>query len=297
MTFLGADTEQLRAMSTTFDQRASTLESLLDTLAGIVSSAEWHGPDADAFNNKFFQTQRRGAEIADQIRERSSLLEEESEEQDDASAAGDGRRSARPDAPSDPGDPLKDIEPLFDNLTERSNGARERLDKALDSIRSRAMDEVQEHIDDSTRIGRWAKKAFGAMPFVGAAPDVQELIQAYKDGDTGGVISNSVEVLLGVAPSPAAGIVSEANSWAGEFLPGNRTVTDLYGDVAENTASAKRGEMTGNAVSDLIGLDKDSGWRNAISADLGAANHFITLYSNPIGASYELGTSALDLWR
>ncbi|MGN7212614.1 hypothetical protein [Brachybacterium paraconglomeratum] len=41
MTFQGADTDQLRATATAFERGATSLETLLTTLSGVVSAVDW----------------------------------------------------------------------------------------------------------------------------------------------------------------------------------------------------------------------------------------------------------------
>lgn len=294
MNFQGADTDQLRDLASRFTGGSGRLEELLAALRGVVDAVDWVGPDAEDFRLRFDDAHQRAMDTTSQLSRLGARVEQEADEQDQVSAReGDGNGIQE--------DFANAIHKLFgsgDGGGSSDNGSPwDRLGKALDTVRNVGLDQLQKALEERGLLGKWGKRAFGAFPIIGAAPDVQELIQAYQDGDTGGVVSNSFEVLLGVAPNPVTAAISEGNSWSSEVLPGDRTAIDYYGDLAENTRTAKNGEELGSVVSDWLGFEEGSGMSNAIKADLGAGMHIHQAMTNPAATSWELWGSAYDLWK
>ncbi|UEJ83849.1 hypothetical protein Bra3105_05920 [Brachybacterium halotolerans subsp. kimchii] len=90
--FLGADTDQLRDLARTFQERSRRLTEIRDDLAPLASDpAIWVGPDGDAFRDRWADVSRRIDQAAADIGTRRGDLERQADEQDAASdAGGDG---------------------------------------------------------------------------------------------------------------------------------------------------------------------------------------------------------------
>lgn len=86
MTFLGADTEALRAQAELTGTGVRRLEGLSVRLGIVVHAADWIGPDADRFREDFENRVRERIEEAlEDLRRRLEELQREAEEQDQAS--------------------------------------------------------------------------------------------------------------------------------------------------------------------------------------------------------------------
>lgn len=97
MTFLGADTDQVRDHGERIRSGGRRLEELIQAVDGTVRSVEWIGADADAFLQLWeSQVRNRGAEACERLEQRAVLLEEEADGQDtcsdDGSSGGSGER-------------------------------------------------------------------------------------------------------------------------------------------------------------------------------------------------------------
>jgi hypothetical protein len=91
VTFYGADTDQLRDQGGRTTTSADRLTELLSGLSALVSSVEWVGPDADAFRQRWEAEVRSTADrAATMLEERGRRLDQDAEEQDEASGGGDG---------------------------------------------------------------------------------------------------------------------------------------------------------------------------------------------------------------
>ena len=86
--FWGAPTDQLRETGTLFSTHALGLEELFIALDGIVlNRSHWSGPDADSFRTHYSATVRPSVDaLSSSLRERSALLADEADRQDQASA-------------------------------------------------------------------------------------------------------------------------------------------------------------------------------------------------------------------
>ncbi|MGP9747128.1 hypothetical protein [Brachybacterium sp. AOP29-B2-41] len=90
MTFLGADTEALRAQAELTDTRARQLDGLSLRLGIAVRTATWIGPDVERFREDFeSRVLERIEEALEDLRRRLEGLRREAEEQD-AASDGDG---------------------------------------------------------------------------------------------------------------------------------------------------------------------------------------------------------------
>lgn len=85
--FQGADTDQLREHAELMRDRAQSLEGIRTRLSMLVSyGAGWEGPDADAFRERWHsEIAPRFDEQVGAIEERGTSLEDEAEQQDEAS--------------------------------------------------------------------------------------------------------------------------------------------------------------------------------------------------------------------
>lgn len=85
--FQGADTDQLREHAELMRDRAQGLEGIRTRLSMLVSyGADWEGPDADAFRERWHsEIAPRFDEQVGAIEERGTSLEDEAEQQDEAS--------------------------------------------------------------------------------------------------------------------------------------------------------------------------------------------------------------------
>lgn len=86
MTFFGADTEQLREMSSRTTHAAARIDELLGELSTLVASVDWVGPDADAYRDRWAsEAWAPGTRASIKLEERGTQLDEEADEQDRAS--------------------------------------------------------------------------------------------------------------------------------------------------------------------------------------------------------------------
>ena len=85
--FQGADTDQLREHAELMRNRATSLDGVRTRLSMLVThGAEWEGPDAEAFRDRWHsEISPRLDEQIGAIEQRGTSLEEEADEQDKAS--------------------------------------------------------------------------------------------------------------------------------------------------------------------------------------------------------------------
>ena len=77
MTFLGADTDQLRSTAESFSDGSQRLEEIFAVLLSLVQGVEWVGPYAEAFRAEFEQVHRRGTAAARDLERRRTELDTE----------------------------------------------------------------------------------------------------------------------------------------------------------------------------------------------------------------------------
>lgn len=90
MSFLGANTEQLREHAQRCSSGANAIGDLISHLHQVTSSVSWEGADAESFRLSAFGSFDRAIQVVDRITASSSELEQHAEEQDAASGLGDG---------------------------------------------------------------------------------------------------------------------------------------------------------------------------------------------------------------
>lgn len=93
MTFLGANTDQVRDQGELTGDGAGRLDELISGLRGVITQARWEGPDADSFRDRAQGTFDEAAGACDALRAQSEELRAHAEEQDQASADGGGSGS------------------------------------------------------------------------------------------------------------------------------------------------------------------------------------------------------------
>ncbi|MDO5661708.1 MAG: hypothetical protein Q4G40_03350 [Brachybacterium sp.] len=137
MTFLGADTDQLRGHGTTTDGQAQLLEDLRGRVAAQLAGITWTGPDAADFHAGWAHCSAQWTQSTAAITAFSSQLQQQAEEQDIASDV-EGGTSAGP-VPSD-----DDLAPLsYTNPADGGPGGT--FDHDPDSEASRYIEVEDEH--------------------------------------------------------------------------------------------------------------------------------------------------------
>lgn len=101
MSFLGADTDQLRGCSDHYERGSRRLHELIETLGTAVDSVNWVGPDAESFRTGVRQSVSEANAVAERIAENGRELETQATEQDVVS--GDGAAGPGGGAPGEPG--------------------------------------------------------------------------------------------------------------------------------------------------------------------------------------------------
>ncbi|MGP9538095.1 WXG100 family type VII secretion target [Brachybacterium sp. AOP43-C2-M15] len=96
MTFLGADTDQVRDQGERTNDGAGRLDELISALRGAIARTTWEGPDAVSFRDRAQVTFDEATGTGDALRARADELRAHAEEQDQAS--GDGPGSGGPGA-------------------------------------------------------------------------------------------------------------------------------------------------------------------------------------------------------
>lgn len=86
--FYGGDTEQMRAHADVCRAASVRLGDLIQSAGAAVAGAEWEGPDAEEFRARWTQVAMQLAASSAQVSARGRQLEQEAEEQDDASEDG-----------------------------------------------------------------------------------------------------------------------------------------------------------------------------------------------------------------
>ncbi|MCG7308566.1 WXG100 family type VII secretion target [Brachybacterium sp. ACRRE] len=98
MVFIGADTVGLRSTSAEVEKRASQLEGLCQELERLVSAVHWQGADGEAFRRSWHGVVRtRFGEAAEMLHARARLLEQNADEQDEASDSDAGSGGSNDD--------------------------------------------------------------------------------------------------------------------------------------------------------------------------------------------------------
>ncbi|PQE00381.1 hypothetical protein CYL16_12230 [Mycobacterium sp. EPG1] len=91
MALIGADVDQLRLLSRTFDQSAERLEAMAVEVTSRLTSTAWSGPDADRYRAQWQgESLALVRSVAGALRSAVSVLERNAAEQDNASSAAGG---------------------------------------------------------------------------------------------------------------------------------------------------------------------------------------------------------------
>lgn len=187
VTFLGADTQQLRETATTMAQRAQEIDALRTALRGAVDGVAWTGPDADAFRALAHRVlDSRAPQTVQRISELAQLLQQEAEEQDTTSDS-DGEGSTGPDRtpplPTPPVPPTPPIPPLRDRS---SDGFWGDLLGGPESgyLGSMAWNGVSVISDVAGLVGIGAPDAVNAaLDFVSLSTGLYDAAQSFQDGE------------------------------------------------------------------------------------------------------------------
>lgn len=266
MTFQGADTDQLRATATAFERGATSLETLLTTLSGVVSAVDWQGPDADRFRSDFERLVQQADVTASDVAERGSRLEQEAEEQDEASSGGGAGADAGPGGPT----PLDRIRRIFGGLS--SSDETSDAEKKFREVSKEIFNKVADKVGDSRELPTWARRLTkGVAAGVNVYPEMEEMYQHLAAGETGLAIGDGFEIVWGAAPHPVAALGSMANE---EFTgPGEDATSpfEKWGQIQEESFGARYGEKVGGDISHLLGFEDEGTMDNLITSGGGVA--------------------------
>ncbi|MFI8777596.1 WXG100 family type VII secretion target [Brachybacterium paraconglomeratum] len=266
MTFLGADTDQLRETASAFERGAASLEALLTSLSGVVSAVDWQGPDADRFRSDVDQLLRQALTTTGRVSKRATALEEEAEEQDEASSGGDAVRGTGQGGLN----PLDRIRRVFDGLSspDETAGATEKIREVSEKI----FDKVADKVGDSRELPTWVRRLTkGVAAGVNVYPEVEEMYQHLAAGETGLAIGDGFEIVWGGAPHPVAALGSMLNE---EFTgPGEDDTSpfEKWGQIQEESFGARYGEKVGGDISHLLGFEDEGTMDNLITSGGGVA--------------------------
>lgn len=284
MTFLGADTDQLRSTARSVADGAQRLEETLTTLGPLVRGVEWTGPDAEEFRTRFDDAHHRCSETAQTLSERGARLEREAEEQDetsdlDARSGAGGSPDRGPSAGSDSG-----------SGTDRP-GTPSWIDTILDEYRGQGIGKIGDFLKDSP----WARRIMKTMPVIGALPEVADLIGHVRDGDTGSAIGDIGSIALSFVPGIGSiGGVIDGVSPA--FMPEGASLMDWGGKIESNGFAVQQGEMTAMVLSASLGFEKGSTGDNVIRSSAGVGAYLL-LTANPVFGVANTLTGAWNTFR
>lgn len=273
MTFLGADTDQLRSTAESHSDGARRLEEILALLVPLVQGVEWVGPDAEAFRAQFEEVHRRGTSAAHDLERRSAELGAESEEQDstseaDGAGSGIGGPGARATPPGAPG-----------------SGMPEWVEKMLDKHRGDGVGRAYDQMGSDSRLLRRLMKA---LPFAGALPEVQEFIQHVQEGESGMAIGDVGEIVLGLVPHPVAQIASTVNGFSDAFMPEGKSLLEWGGEIEANGFVSQHAEWMGGRFSESLGYEEGSTGDNVIRSSAAVGSYLLTKTNPILGAANSL---------
>lgn len=287
MTFQGADTDQLRDLASRFTDASGRIEELLTALQGQVHAVNWVGPDADDFRSRYDFAHQRGMSSSAQVTERATLLEEEADEQD-ATSADDGSGSSTGTTGGNPLDVIRrifgdgngngggpDLPGWLDKASDAVKFTKDRLDEVKEKVEKaedRAEDFVKE-VDDSSK--SLQKKFLKYAPFIGAAPELEEMFAAMSRGETGLAIGNGFEAMWAVAPNPTIEAGSFINDLVKDATGSDRSLLEQFGEAQGNSVAARHGEGIGLQASDLLGLERGSTESNVLKSTAGMTSFAI----------------------
>lgn len=299
MTFLGADTEALRAQAELTGNGARQLEGLALRIGIAVRTATWIGPDADRFRDDFeSRVRERIEEALEDLRRRLEELQREAEVQDQASD-GDGGGSLWDTI----GRWLEEYEPL------ESDGFWGDLlgDNGLLGLDIFAG--VTSAIDVA---GMFDLGTFGdVLNLVGDAATMgiamYDGLQAFQDGDLFGVLDAGITygingldmafTAVGMIPHPVTKIVGGAGGIATGALDigwNALTVATAHNPDSIGGGSPTRAllEMPGHTVEQLTGW---SGLREGTDTVLGGAEDLFSDGSEAIRDAVPILDPIIDM--
>ena len=284
MTFLGADTDQLRETASAFERGAASLETLMTTLSGVVGAVDWQGPDADGFRSGFDQLLRQALTTTGRVSQRATALEEEAEEQDEASSNGGGG------AGDSSSNPLDSIRRLFDDVLvpgppdwlDDAAGHGKKFKEQWDEYREKMRRQPDGSGDGKDSTGgkdaggdSLKKKFLKWAPVIGAIPELKEMYAAMSRGETGLAIGNGFEAMWAVAPNPLIEVGSFINDASPSFTGSDRTLLEQFGEAQGKSIATRAGEQRGMQISDLLGLERGGTASNLMKSSAGMASFAI----------------------
>lgn len=264
MTFLGADTVQLRGTAQNITDGAHRLEEMLAVLAPLVHGAAWTGPDADAFRDRFDDAQRRGSQTTQTLAGRGEGLKQEADEQDDASGEDGG--AGFPDSAGSPCTP---------GAESNQGGMPDWFETIFNTMRSQGIDRFGEYMKESP----WGRGIMKSLPVIGAIPEVAELIEHAREGDVGGGISDIGSIALGFVPG--GGVLNVVDGVSPAFMPQGKSLMDWAGEIESNGFVVQGAEMTGAAVSASLGFEQ-GGTADTVTRSSAAIGAYVLNATNPV---------------
>lgn len=277
MTFLGADTDQLRSTAESFSDGSQRLEELFAVLVPLVQGVEWVGPDAEAFRAEFDEAHRRGTSAARDLERWRTRLDAEGEEQDSASeadgaeAGSDGRGAgSSPSGPSSPG--------------QDGSGLPDWVEKALGIHQGDGVGRTHERMGG----GGWPRLLMKALPFAGALPEVQEFIQHVQEGESGMAIGDIGEIVVGAFPNPIVQTAGSVNGLSPAFMPEGKSLLEWGGEIEANGFVSQGAEITGSAISMSLGYEEGSTGDNVIRSSAVVGSYILTSANPILGAANSL---------
>lgn len=211
--FLGADTELLRSHAQLLKDRARSLEELRSRLEPrVLDESAWQGPDADAFREEWRgRTSARFDDLAARLVDRGRHLDEQAEQQDEASAEdGSGLLDFLADAfPFAKGliDALKGIvmggKKIWDVLRNMKNP--EKLLEKLRGMKGKIFDKILDRlgkVDGLLSKAPWLLKAGKVLGKLLPGLDILtggwQMIDSIRKGDTFHAITGGITTLGGI---------------------------------------------------------------------------------------------------
>ena len=140
MAFYGMDPEEVRDRAGDLDRAARELEEMMSTLTSAVGAVQWVGPDADEFRSQWDQVRSRSdSQIVPDLQSHRQILEENIEEQEQASSPGDGWFDGLMDWLGDTWDGITDavggaVDWLGDQVSSGLGWLGDRVSDGLDAI-------------------------------------------------------------------------------------------------------------------------------------------------------------------
>lgn len=186
MTWVGADTEQLRAVASTCDQTRAELEELIARCVQVATQLQWSGPDAEGFRERVASTETTVARaLLGAMQAAAERLRLDASAQDEVSA------TLNPvvlgfNGPDGGGAPLDSWGFLRPWLPDFGSGS-------FSDLFSGGLDWVQERSGNAETL----KEIFGNMDDLGAPAGLESLFEVSKEvgvGNALGALSFGVDV-------------------------------------------------------------------------------------------------------